>query len=165
MAAAHEVDLPPVENLRLVAGNQVITATWDAASPGVSGSAPAGYRVFVYELGSLLLASNTTETAYTFAGAVNGRVYVIEVAARDAAGDLGPRVAASTQPQLAKDQAYLALGLAVVWIAFWGYTAVLTKQSRDAAARLSYIQDERQRLARPRPRRAPRRTRTARRSR
>lgn len=143
IVAAHPADYPRVENLQLAPGNQRIDIAWDAIPPTAE---VVGYAVLVYSEGEFVQRINTTETRATFLGAINGRTYVVEVVAVDAADRQGPPAVATTQPRFEADLTYLALGLAVVWIGLWGYAVMLARRSRDLAARLERIHDEKERL-------------------
>lgn len=140
--AAQEAPFPRVENLSLLPGNQIIHATWDPVADG----SVIGYTVFVYGEDGFLRSDNTIQPRYTFGGAINGRTYIVEVAARDEEGRLGPRAAATTQPRLEEDLTYLTVGLVFVWVALWAYALVLARRSRELANRLEGILLEMNRL-------------------
>ena len=114
--------------VHIEAGNQVLDISWDPV-PG----AP-GYLVTVYSEGQHV--DYLTARAQCSVSATNGRPYAVQVAAFASDGSVGPGsdpVAAT--PAFAGDFAFLAAGLAVVWIAVWGYALILARKQQRLMAR------------------------------
>lgn len=142
---AYAMDLPGITNLRVVPGNQRIDASWDVVvDPNVT-----GYRATVWHEDRILCQSNTTQSRFSCAPAVNGEFYLVEVSVRDAEDRAGPPAFEFAQPVFEDDQTYLALGLIVVWGGVLGYAVMLAHASRRLALEISRTEKEKQRIQGP----------------
>jgi len=131
LAPVAQAQAPAAPHVRLVSGNQVLMASWEAVPGAVS------YEVDVYHGDVHIGPINVTATSYAFQGAFNGVPYALTVRARNAAGELGPASApVAALPTNPHDARYFALAIAAIWVAVVGYCLLLARGQQRLEERL-----------------------------